>query len=63
MVEKPDIPEQTKKDKPRAKTLERMKENEEKEKAIADAPAAEKAAAEEVPAEEAPAEKETKEGG
>ena len=62
LVEKPDIPEQTKKDKPRAKTLERMKENEEKEKAIADAPAAEetlaeKAAAEEVPAEEAPAEK------
>ncbi|MBL6957346.1 MAG: 30S ribosomal protein S16 [Rhodospirillales bacterium] len=55
--EKPAIPEQTKKNLPRAKTLERMKEAEEKAKAAAEA-AAEKAAApaEETPAEEAPAE-------
>jgi len=52
LVEKPSIPEQTKKDKPRAKTLERLKEQEEK-KAAAEAEAAEAAAA---PAEEAPAE-------
>ena len=63
MVEKPAIPVQTKKDKPRAKTLERMKEQEEKaaaaaaEAADAEAAAAEEAAqAEEAPAEEAPAE-------
>ena len=59
MVEKPAIPVQTKKDKPRAKTLERMKEQEEKaaveESAQADE-ASEEAAAEEVPAEEAPVE-------
>lgn len=61
LVEKPFVPDQTKKDKPRAKTLERMKEREEKEKADAEAA---KVAAEapveeapvEVPAEEAPAE-------
>jgi len=57
LVEKPSVPEQTKKDKPRAKTVERLKEQEEK-KAAADAAAAEAAAApaEEAPAEEAPAE-------
>jgi len=60
--EKPAIPEQTKKDKPRAKTLERMKEAEEAKKAAEEAAAAEKAAAEEAAAaekaaaEEAPAE-------
>ena len=53
MVEKPAIPVQTKKDKPRAKTLERMKEQEEK-AAAAEAPA-EEAPAEEAPAAEAPA--------
>ena len=69
MVEKPAIPVQTKKDKPRAKTLERMKEQEEKaaveeaaqadeasEEAAAEEAPAEEAAAEEPPAEEAPAE-------
>jgi small subunit ribosomal protein S16 len=61
--------EQTKKDKPRAKTLERLKEQEEAKQAAdeaaaaaaaaaaeAEAPAVEEAAAEEAPAEEAPAE-------
>ena len=66
MVEKPAIPVQTKKDKPRAKTLERMKEQEEKAAANgAEAPAeevpAEEAPAEEAPAEEASAEKTTEE--
>ena len=62
LVEKPDIPEQTKKDKPRAKTLERMKENEEKEKAIAGAPAAEETLAKEADVKEAPAEETPAEG-
>ena len=65
MVEKPVIPVQTKKDKPRAKTLERIKEQEEKatveeaaqaEEALAEETAAEEAPAEEATAEEAPAE-------
>jgi small subunit ribosomal protein S16 len=55
LVEAPAIPEQTKKDKPRAKTLERIKEAEEAAKAAAEAPADE-APAEEAPADEAPAE-------
>ena len=50
----PAIPQQTKKDKPRAKTLERLKEREEAKAAAA--AAAEEAPAEEAPAEEAPAE-------
>ena len=77
LFEKPEIPEQTKKDKPRAKTLERMKEREEKEKAAventpAEDPPAEEAGtgdaptedppAEEAGAGDAPTEKETKEG-
>jgi small subunit ribosomal protein S16 len=59
MVEKPAIPVQTKKDKPRAKTLERMKEQEEKaavEEAAQADEASEEAAAEEAPAEEVAAE-------
>jgi small subunit ribosomal protein S16 len=56
LVEKPFVPEQTKQDKPRAKTVERMKEQEEKLKAAAEAAEVEKAAAAEAPAEEAPAE-------
>lgn len=65
MVEKPAVPVQTKKDKPRAKTLERMKEQEEKaaataaaavEEAPAEEASAEEAAVEEAPAEEAAAE-------
>lgn len=62
LADKPFVPEQTKKDKPRAKTLERMKEREEKDKAAAEAAAqaaaepAEEAPAEEVQTEEAPAE-------
>ena len=59
MFEKRAIPVQTKKDKPRAKTLERMKEQEDKAAAKAteaEVVAAEEAPAEEVPAEEAPAE-------
>ena len=55
MVEKPVIPVQTKKDKPRAKTLERIKEQEEK-AAVEEAAQAEEAPAEETAAEEAPAE-------
>ena len=54
LAEKPAIPAQTKKDKPRAKTLERLKEQEEKAAAAAEAPA-EEAPAAEAPAEEAPA--------
>ncbi len=54
MVDKPAIPEQTKQHLPRAKTLERQKEAEEKAKAAAEAPA-EEAPAEEAKAEEAPA--------
>ncbi len=65
IIEMPAIPEQTKKNQPRAKTVERMKEAEEAKKAAAAAPVeeapaeaapAEEAAAEEAPAEEAPAE-------
>jgi len=60
LVEKPVIREQTKKDKPRAKTLERLKEQEEKAAAAAEAaasaPAVEEAPAEEAAPEEAPAE-------
>ena len=65
LVDKPAIPEQTKQHLPRAKTLERQKEAEEKAKAAAEAPAEEakaeeapavKAKAEEAPAEEAKAE-------
>jgi small subunit ribosomal protein S16 len=63
LVEKPFVPEQTKKDKPRAKTVERLKEREEKAKAAAEKAEADKAAAEAAaaeaaaaPAEEAPAE-------
>jgi small subunit ribosomal protein S16 len=65
LVEKPSVPEQTKKDKPRAKTLERLKEQEEKAQAAKEAEAAAAAAAaeaeaeapvEEPAAEEAPAE-------
>ena len=57
LFEKPEIPQQTKKDKPRSKTLERIKEREEKEKAAIEAPPAEETAAEDTPAE-----KEKKEG-
>jgi small subunit ribosomal protein S16 len=49
-------PEQTKKNQPKAKAVERAKEREEKAKAAAEAPPAEEAPAEEAPAEEAPAE-------
>ena len=65
MVEKPAIPVQTKKDKPRAKTLERMKEQEEKaavEEAAQADEASEEAAAEEAPAEEVAAEEVAAEG-
>ena len=55
MVGKPVVHEQTKQHLPRAKTLERKKEAEEKAKAAAEAPA-EEAPAEETKAEEAPAE-------
>lgn len=55
IIEMPAIPEQTKKNQPRAKAQERLKEAEEK--AAADAEAAEAASAEEeAPAEETPAE-------
>ncbi len=53
LVEKPTVPEQTKKNLPKPKTVERMKEREEKEAAAKEAAAA---PAEEAPAEEAPAE-------
>jgi small subunit ribosomal protein S16 len=56
LTEMPKINEQTKKDKPRARTVERMKEAEEAAKAAADAPAPEKAEPEASPADEAPAE-------
>jgi small subunit ribosomal protein S16 len=56
LVEKPSVPEQTKKDKPRAKTLERLKEQEEKAKAAEEAAAAAAAAEAEAPAEEPAAE-------
>lgn len=62
IIAMPPIPKQTKQDKPRAKTLERMKAAEEAAKAAAEAAAeaaaapAEEAPAEEAPADEAPAE-------
>ena len=59
-MDKPSVPEQTKKHLPRAKTLERIKEAEEAAKAAAEAPAVEapveEAPAVEAPTEEAPAE-------
>jgi len=55
LAEKPAIPEQTKQHLPRAKTLERQQEAEDKAKKAAEAPK-EEAAAEEAPAEEAKAE-------
>ena len=63
LFEKPGVPEQTKKDKPRAKTLERMKEREEKEKAAVEALPAkeegklEKAGIADAPAEDPPVDK------
>jgi small subunit ribosomal protein S16 len=62
IIAMPAIPEQTKKNQPRAKTLERMKAAEEAKAAAAEAkaaepePAAEAASADEAPAEEVPAE-------
>ena len=56
LYEKPPIPEQTKKDKPKAKTLERLAAKEEAKKAAAEAKEEEAKAAAEAPAEEAPAE-------
>jgi len=56
IIAMPAIREQTKKNQPRAKTLERMKEAEEARKAAEEAAAAAAAAAAEAPAEEAPAE-------
>ena len=55
LIELPAIPAQTKKNQPKAKAQERMKEQEEAAKSAAEAPA-EEAPAEEAPAEEAPAE-------
>ena len=68
LIEMPAIPEQTKKNQPRAKTLERRAAAEEAKKAAeeaaaeapAEAPAAEDAPAETAPAAEAPADDETK---
>jgi small subunit ribosomal protein S16 len=57
LTEMPKINEQTKKNKPRAKTLERMKEAEEAAKAAAEATESAAAPVEAAPAEEAPAEK------
>lgn len=54
LVEAPAIPEQTKKDKPRAKTLERLKEKEEAKKAAAEAESAAKAQADAASEEAAP---------
>ena len=62
IIEKPVYAEQTKKHLPRAKTLERIKEKEEAEKAAKEAPA-EEAKAEEAPAEEAKAEGEKNKSG
>jgi small subunit ribosomal protein S16 len=57
IIAMPAIPEQTKKNQPRAKTLERMKAAEEAKAAAAEAKAAEaEAPAEEAPADESPAE-------
>lgn len=62
ILDKPAIPQQTKKNQPRAKAQERMREAEEAKKAAEEA-AAEAAAAEaEAPAEEAPAEEAAAEG-
>ena len=55
IIDKPPIPEQTKQHLPRAKTLERQKEAEEKAKKAAEAPVEEKA--EEAPADDKPEEK------
>jgi small subunit ribosomal protein S16 len=60
LVEKPKIPEQTKQHLPRAKTLERQQEAEDKAKKAAEAPK-EEAAAEDTPKEEAAAEDTPKE--
>ena len=57
IVEKPAIPEQTKKDKPRAKTLERIKEREEKVAIAKEQSSVEEAPAEEPAADEVPSEK------
>lgn len=54
LTEMPKINEQTKKSKPRAKTVERMKEAEEAAKAAADAPEPEKVEPEAAPADETP---------
>ena len=72
IMEMPAIPQQTKKNQPRAKAQERMREAEEAKKAAEEAAAeaaaaeaeapAEEAPAEEAPAEEAPAEEEAAEG-
>ncbi|MBO87982.1 MAG: 30S ribosomal protein S16 [Rickettsiales bacterium] len=59
IIGKREIPEQTKKNQPKAKAQERLKEAEEKAAAATEAPA-EEAPAEEAPAEEAPAEEQTK---
>ena len=59
LVEKPAIPEQTKQHLPRAKTLERQQEAEDKAKKAAEAPA-EEAAAEEAAKDDAPAEEAAK---
>jgi len=56
LVEKPAIYDQTKQDKPRKKTLERMEAKAEEEKAKAEAAAAEEAAAADAPAEDAASE-------
>jgi small subunit ribosomal protein S16 len=56
IIPMPAIPQQTKKNQPKAKAQERMKEAEEAKKAAAEAPPAVEAPAEEAPAEEAPAE-------
>lgn len=55
VIAMPGVPEQTKKNKPRAKAQERMREEEERRKAAEE----EAASASESPAEEAPAEEET----
>ncbi len=61
MADKPSIPEQTKRDRPRAKTLARLQEREEKEKATAETLAKEGAAAETSTEELAAAETSTEE--
>ena len=56
VIEKLEIPEQTKKNEPKAKEQERIREREEKAKEAAEAAAAAEAEAAEAPAEETPAE-------